>query len=32
MEETQAEPECYFKQRKAKVSAWNMGKTSEEDW
>lgn len=32
MEETQVEPECYFKQRKAKVSAWNTGKASEEGW
>jgi len=28
MEETEAEPEHYFKQWEAKVSAWKMGKIS----
>lgn len=30
IEETQVEPEWYFKQRKAKFSAWNIDKASEE--
>lgn len=32
MKEIQVETEGYFKQSKAKVSAWNMGKDSEEGW
>lgn len=30
MEEPQAEPETYFKQWEAKVSAWKMGKNFRE--
>lgn len=32
MEEPQAEPETYFKQWEAKVSAWKMGKNFKETW
>lgn len=32
MEERQAEPETYFKQWEAKVSAWKMGKNFKETW